>query len=98
MDVRRVVESHLERGGRHDRANVNSTFIQPFVAYTTRTAWTYLLNTESSYDWKADAWSVPIHLVATKLVKFGTQPVSIGGGLRCWVASPAGGRTAAGSV
>jgi len=30
-------------------------------------------------------------LVATKVVKFGTQPVSIGGGLRCWVNSPASG-------
>jgi hypothetical protein len=77
--------------GDNDRAEVNSTFIQPFVAYTTKTAWTYLLNTESSYDWKGNAWSVPIHLVATKLVKFGKQPISIGGGLRCWVASPAGG-------
>jgi hypothetical protein len=77
--------------GHDDRKDVNATFIQPFVAYTTRTAWTYLLNTESSYDWKADTWSVPIHLVATKVVKFGTQPVSIGGGLRCWVNSPASG-------
>ena len=77
--------------GHDDRKDVNATFIQPFVAYTTRTAWTYLLNTESSYEWKADAWSVPIHLAATKVVKFGTQPVSIGGGLRCWVNSPASG-------
>ena len=77
--------------GDDDRADVNSTFIQPFVAYTTRTAWTFLLNTESLYDWKADAWSVPIHLVAQKLVKFGTQPVSIGGALRCWATTPAGG-------
>jgi hypothetical protein len=77
--------------GDNDRADVNSTFIQPFVSYTTKTAWTYMLNTESSYDWKADAWSVPIHPVATKLVKFGTQPVSIGGGLRGWATSPAGG-------
>jgi hypothetical protein len=56
--------------GDNNRADVNSTFVQPFVAFTTRTAWTYLLNTESSYDWKAEAWSVPIHLVATKVVKF----------------------------
>jgi hypothetical protein len=77
--------------GDDDRADVNSTFIQPFLSYTTSTAWTYSLNTESTYDWEADAWSVPIHLVVSKLVKFGTQPVSIGGGLRCWATSPAGG-------
>lgn len=74
--------------GDNDRADVNSTFLQPFVAHTTKTAWTYLLNTESSFDWRARKWSVPIHLVAQKLVKFGKQPVSIGGGLRCWATSP----------
>ena len=32
--------------------DVNSTFLQPFVAYTTKTYTTFTLNTESSYDWE----------------------------------------------
>jgi hypothetical protein len=32
--------------GDDDRADVNSTFVQPFICYTTRTAWTYTANTE----------------------------------------------------
>ena len=30
---------------------VNATFLQPFVAYTTKTYTTFGLNTESTYDW-----------------------------------------------
>jgi hypothetical protein len=70
------------------RSNVNSTFLQPFVSYTTADAWTYGLNLESSYNWVTDAWSVPINATISKLVKFGDQPVQIGGGLRYWLASP----------
>lgn len=77
--------------GSVDRASVNSTFRQPSPAYNTRDAWTYTVNTESSYDWTANHWSVPINVTLSKLVKFGGPPVSLGGGIRCWVTSPAGG-------
>jgi hypothetical protein len=73
--------------GDDDAADVSSTFMQPFLAYTTRTAWTFALNTESSYDWNAEQWSIPIHAVASKLVTLGQQRVSIGGGLRCWTST-----------
>jgi hypothetical protein len=77
--------------GDDDRASVNSTFLQPFLAYNTRDAWTYTVNTESSYDWNANHWSVPINFTVSKLMKFGRHPVSLGGGVRCWAASPPGG-------
>ncbi|GGP23008.1 transporter [Silvimonas iriomotensis] len=74
--------------GQSDRPEVNSTFLQPFLAYTTKDAWTYTLNTESTYDWTHRQWSVPINGMVSKLVKFGNQPVSLGGGVRYWAASP----------
>jgi hypothetical protein len=77
--------------GSDDRASVNSTFIQPFLAYNTRDAWTYTVNAEMSYDWNVNHWSVPVHLTISKLVRFGRHPVSFGGALRCWATSPAGG-------
>jgi hypothetical protein len=77
--------------GDDNRADVNSTFLQPFLSYTTKTAWTYTFNTESTYDWTGEQWLVPIHFQVTKLVRFGKQPVSLGGGLRCWATSPSGG-------
>jgi hypothetical protein len=74
--------------GSDSRPALSSTFVQPFVSYTTPTAWTYSLNTESTFDWKANQWSVPVNATVSKLLKFGQQPVSIGGGVRYWAESP----------
>ncbi len=64
--------------------DINQTFLQPFLSYTTSNAWTFTLNTESTYDWEAEQWSVPVNAVATKVVKVGDQLVSVGGGVRYW--------------
>jgi hypothetical protein len=77
--------------GDRQRANVSTTFMQPFLSYTTPTAWTFTLNTESAYDWKAGQWSVPVNVLTTKVTKVGGQLVSVGGGLRYWVDGPEGG-------
>ncbi|WP_050577424.1 hypothetical protein [Sinorhizobium arboris] len=74
--------------GDDDRADVNSTFLQPFLSYTTPDAWTFAVNTESTYDWESDEWSVPINFQVSKLVKVGEQPVSITAGARYWAAAP----------
>ena len=37
--------------GDDNRADISTTFLQPFISYTTPSAWTFSLNTESSYDW-----------------------------------------------
>jgi len=77
--------------GSDTRPSVSMTNFQPFISYSTKSAWTYTLNTESTYDWKAKQWNVPIHFVVAKLVRFGKQPVSIGGAIRCWATtSPTG--------
>lgn len=73
--------------GSDTRPSFSMSNFQPFLSYSTKTAWTYTLNAESTYDWKADQWNVPLHLSVAKLVRFGKQPVSFGGTLRCWVAS-----------
>ena len=37
--------------GESNRAEVNATFLQPFLTYTTKRQTTFSLNTESTYDW-----------------------------------------------
>jgi hypothetical protein len=64
------------------RADISSTLLQPFVSYTTPTAWTTTLNTESSYDWNEDQWSVPLNLAVSKVTRIGSPLVSLGGGAR----------------
>lgn len=70
---------------------VNATYLQPFLAYTTADAWTFTLNSESTYNWLTDEWSVPVNTVVSKLVKIdGKLPVSFFGGVRYWADSPEG--------
>ncbi|HSV60506.1 MAG TPA: transporter [Variovorax sp.] len=75
-------------GGVESRPGISSTFLQPFLSHTTKDAWTFTVNTESTYDWKNKEWSVPVNLMVGKLVKFGNMPVSFTGGLRYWAESP----------
>ena len=73
--------------GDSDRADIDATFMQPFLSYTTPQALSLALNTESTYDWENEQWSVPINATATKVMKIGNQLVSVGGGVRYWVES-----------
>ena len=77
--------------GDNGRPAVSSAYLQPFVAYTTKTAWTFSVNSESTYNWEASALSVPINAVVTKLITIKKMPISIGGGVRYWVTSPQSG-------
>jgi hypothetical protein len=87
--TRGVLANHLwSFAGEDSRADVNATFLQPFLTYTTPTRWTFGLNTESTYDWENEQWSVPVNVSASNLLRFGNQLVSIGGGLRYWLDSP----------
>jgi hypothetical protein len=84
-----VLVNHLwSVAGESNRAPISASFLQPFFGYTTKDAWTFTLNSEATYDWKADKWSVPVHLLAQKVVRIGNRPVSIGGGVRYWASTP----------
>jgi hypothetical protein len=84
-----VLANHIESfAGDDDRADVSATFIQPFLAYITKTKTTIGLNTESTYDWESEEWSVPINLTVNQLLKVGKLPLQIGGGVRYWADSP----------
>ncbi|KPK53022.1 MAG: hypothetical protein AMS22_08055 [Thiotrichales bacterium SG8_50] len=73
------------------RPDINNTFLQPFVAHTWPSAWTVAVQTESTYNWVTEQWSVPVNVALSKLVKFGKLPVSLQAGVGTWVQSPASG-------
>ena len=73
------------------RANINATFMQPFVSYTTKTYTTFGVNTESTYDWESRRWTVPLNLTVQQLLKFGSQPVAFTVGGRYYAEKPEGG-------
>jgi hypothetical protein len=70
---------------------VSSSFLQPFLAYNTPTAWTFTLNSESSYNWKAHDWAIPVNAIVSKTTHIGKQPVQFGVGARYWAEAPESG-------
>lgn len=71
--------------GSGSRPDVNTTFLQPFVNYTTKTAWSFIVQGEATYDWKADDASVPLSALVGKLFRIGRQPIQVIGGPRYYV-------------
>ncbi len=74
-------------GGDDNRSDISTTFLQPFVSYTTPDSWTFSLSSEASYNWTSEDWAVPVNAGVSKLTRIGNQPVSIFGGLRYHVES-----------
>jgi hypothetical protein len=74
--------------GDSERQDINNTFLQPFLAFTNKAAWTFTVNSESTYNWKSKEWGIPINGVASKVTRIGNQMISFAGGIRYWVKSP----------
>jgi hypothetical protein len=77
--------------GEDGRSDVNRTFLQPFIAYTTKTFTSFGLNTESTYDWTGDQWNVPLNLFVQQLLKIGKQPIALQFGGRYYADGPSSG-------
>jgi len=77
--------------GDSDRPYINNTFVQPFAAYTWPSAWTVSVQSESTYNWRTEHWSIPINAAASKLIRLGKLPVSLQAGVGYWAESPENG-------
>ena len=54
-------------------------------------ALTFSAQTESTYNWKTERWSVPVNAAVSKLVMFGRPPVNLQAGVGYWLDSPRSG-------
>jgi hypothetical protein len=71
-----------------DRPDVNSTFLQPFLSYTFKGGLSLVTNTESTYEWESDQWTVPIQAGVSKVLTIGRQPISLALNGRYWAEGP----------
>ncbi|MCE0496436.1 MAG: hypothetical protein LV481_00630 [Methylacidiphilales bacterium] len=76
--------------GDPDRQNISTAFIQPFISYTTKTYTSFTINTESTYDFEASQWTVPLNLMVSQVFKIGGQPMSLQVGARYYADGPTG--------
>ena len=76
-----------------DRPDVNQTFLQPFLSYTTSTGISLSVNSESTGNWEADdeQWTVPINFAVAMITRLGPFPFQMSVGAGVFAASPEGG-------
>ena len=72
-------------------ADISAMYLQPFLTKGLGEGRTLALNTESTYNWIAHDWTVPINLAYSKVSKWGSQMVSNQIGAGVYVAAPSGG-------
>lgn len=77
--------------GDDDRPEVNATFLQPFFVTALGEGANVALNTEMTYDWNSERWSIPINLAYNKVFKVGDQMMQWQVGGRYYVETPEGG-------
>ena len=70
---------------------INATYVQPFVSYTTKTYTTFAVNTETTYNWVTQEATAPMNFMVQQLVKIGGMPVAFQLGYRYYVEKPNGG-------
>jgi hypothetical protein len=80
-------------GGSAVAGTANNSYWQPFVSYVTSNAWTFTLNTQSSFNWDNRRAQNPINFTVSKLAKIGHVPVSYTLGARYFATSVPGGPT-----
>jgi hypothetical protein len=74
--------------GADDRADVNTTFLQPFVSYTFKNGTSPSLNLEATYDFETDNWTVPLNAGVSTVFAVADQPLSVGLLGKYWLAAP----------
>jgi len=87
-----ALANHIWSIGGSDKVvdKISATFIQPFFTYTTKSAMSATLMTESTYNWEASGgnkWTVPLFLMVTQIGKIGDQLISYGAGVKYYAKS-----------
>src|SRR5437762_11321277 len=79
-----VIEEH--------RSSLSQMFVQPFIAYTTKTHTTFTLSSESTANWNATSddgkWTVPLIFQISQILIIGRQTISIEIGRNYYAESP----------
>jgi hypothetical protein len=84
-----ILTNHIwSYAGETDRAPVSNTFLQPFVSFTWPDTTSLTLNSESTYNWTAEQWTVPLNLTLAHIFRLGTQPTSFQFAVRYYATAP----------
>ena len=87
-----MLANHLwDFAGDDGRDPINATLLQPFLSYILPAKTTLTLNTESTYDWENEQWTVPINFQVSQMLKIGDLPMQAFVGARYYAEGPENG-------
>jgi hypothetical protein len=72
-------------------SDVNAMFLQLFLTKALGGGMTAAINMEATKDWNNSGWTLPVNLTVTKVSKWGSQMISLFGGVRIYLDKPDGG-------
>ena len=86
-----VIAYHVwSYAGNDGRGDVSTTAVTPLVSYVTKTATTFGLNAEATYDWNKSHWTVPVNAWVSQVVSFGKMKMQFQFGGRYYAEGPSG--------
>jgi hypothetical protein len=74
-------------GGSDAGGTATSTYLQPFISYITKDAWTYSVNIEATTYWNPTSTSLPLNFTLNRAIMIGDLPISLAIGGRYYLAS-----------
>lgn len=80
--------NHIVSIGGGEGRDISTTLVQPFVARRIGPGRTLSANAESTYDWNANAWTMPLNLSVSQVIP-ARQMFSLQGGLLWYAQTPA---------
>jgi hypothetical protein len=87
-----ILLNHLwSFAGEDDRADVNASYIEPWLSFVTSSNTTISISAETTYDWETSEWGVPVNFIVDQLLQFGEQYIQVGGAVKYWVEPVPGG-------
>ncbi|WP_425050151.1 transporter [Psychromarinibacter sp. S121] len=69
-------------------ADISQTLMQPFVTYGLGNGLSVGMNSETTYDWVNDVWTVPISATVSKVLSVNGQAMNLSGGLVYYAEAP----------
>jgi hypothetical protein len=70
----------------------NASYFQPFITHTFKTATSISIDSESTYDWLSEDWTISFNNTYSQVIKIGKIPVQIGLALQYYAQSPVPGQ------
>ena len=84
-----LLANHLwSFAGNSNRSNISMSYLQPFASHSNKHGFTFSFASETSYDWLADRWTIPLVCGISQILPAGGHLISAGASVIYHLQSP----------